>query len=216
MFCIKGIDGTYLAANQAFAERAGVPGPGDVVGMTARDLFPADLVDRYTAQDDEVMRTGQTLSNELEVITRPDGSYGWFLTSKSRWVDDDDQPAGLVIVSIDQRTAVDASAPHGRLAAAVDVARTRFAEQLTVGELAAAAEMTVTQLERTARKVLGLSPKQLILRFRLEAALRLLETTTDPIANIANRCGYYDQSAFSRHFKRTVGVSPATYRSARR
>lgn len=216
MFCIKGIDGTYLAANQAFAERAGVPGPGDVVGKTAHDLFPGDLVERYTAQDDEVMRTGRTLSNELEVITRPDGSYGWFLTSKSRWVDDHGQPSGLVIVSIDQRTAVDSSAPHGRLAAAVDVARTRFAEQLTVAELAAAAEMTVTQLERTARKVLGLSPKQLVLRFRLEAAMRLLDATIDPIADIANRCGYYDQSAFSRHFKRTVGVSPATYRSRRR
>lgn len=216
MFCIKAVDGTYLAANQAFADRAGVGAPGDVVGKTARDLFPPDLVERYAEQDDEVMRTGRTLSNELEVITRPDGSYGWFLTSKSRWVDDDGNPAGIVIVSIDQRTAVDGTAPHRRLAAAVDVARTEYARQLTVGEMAAAAEMTIPQLERTARRVLGLSPKQLILRFRLEAALRLLQTTDGPIAEIATQCGYYDQSAFSRHFKRAVGVSPANYRSARR
>ena len=215
MFCIKGVDGTYLAANQAFADRAGVAGPGDVVGKVAADLFPADLVERYSEQDDEVMLTGRTLSNELEVITRPDGTSGWFLTSTSRGRDDDGQPAGIVTVSIDQRTAVDGTAPHRRLAAAVDMARTRFAEQLTVGEMAAAADMTVTQLERTARKVLGLSPKQLILRFRLEAALRLLVDTDDAIAAIASRCGYYDQSAFTRHFKRTVGVSPAVYRSTR-
>jgi PAS domain S-box-containing protein len=215
MFCIKGVDGTYLAANQAFADRAGVAAPGDVVGKSAGDLFPADLVERYSAQDDEVMVTGRTLSNELEVITRPDGSYGWFLTSKSRWLDDDGRPAGIVIVSIDQRTAVDGTAPHPRLAAAVDMARTRFAEQLTVGEMAAAAQMTVTQLERTARRVLGLSPKQLILRFRLEAALRLLVDTDDSIAEIAHRCGYYDQSAFSRHFRRVVGVAPAAYRATR-
>jgi len=216
MFCIKSVDGTYLAANQAFADRAGVAAVGDVVGKSAADLFPADLVDRYAAQDDAVMRTGQTLSNELEVITRPDGSYGWFLTSKSRWLDDAGQPAGLVIVSIDQRTAVDGTAPHRRLAAAVEVARTRFAEQLTVSELADVADMTVSQLERTARRVLGLTPKQVILRFRLAEALRLLDTTTEPIADIASRCGYYDQSAFGRQFKRTVGVSPAAYRSARR
>jgi PAS domain S-box-containing protein len=216
MFCIKGIDGTYLAANQAFADRAGVAAAGDVVGQSASDLFPADLVERYAAQDDEVMATGHMLSNELEVITRPDGSYGWFLTSKSRWLDASGLPAGLVIVSIDQRTAVDGSAPHRRLAAAVDLARTRFAEQLTVGEMADAAEMTASQLERTARRVLGLTPKQLILRFRLEEALRLLENSSAPIADIATQCGYYDQSAFGRHFKRTVGVSPAAYRSARR
>ena len=106
MFCIKGVDGTYVAANQAFADRAGVAAVGDVVGRTASDLFPAELVERYAAQDDEVMTTGHMLSNELEVITRPDGSYGWFLTSKSRWLDETGQPAGLVIVSIDQRTAV--------------------------------------------------------------------------------------------------------------
>ena len=216
MFCIKSVDGTYLAANQAFADRAGVAAVGDVVGKSAADLFPADLVDRYAAQDDAVMRTGQTLSNELEVITRPDGSYGWFLTSKSRWLDDAGQPAGLVIVSIDQRTAVDGTAPHRRLAAAVEVARTRFAEQLTVSELADVADMTVSQLERTARRVLGLTPKQVILRFRLAEALRLLDTTTEPIADIASRCGYYDQSAIGRQFKRTVGVSPAAYRSERR
>lgn len=214
MFCIKSVDGRYLAANQAFADRAGVTAPGDVVGRTAAELFPAELVETYTAQDDEVMRTGHMLTNELEVITRPDGSLGWFLTSKSRWLDDDGTPAGLVIVSVDQRTAVDGTAPHRRLAAAVDVARTRFAEQLTVGEMAEAAETTVSQLERTARRVLGLSPKQLILRFRLEEALRLLDTTDASIADIAHRCGYYDQSAFSRHFKRAVGRSPSAYRSA--
>ena len=213
MLCVKDVDGVYLAANQAFADRAGVPAPGDVVGRTAADLFPAELVERYAAQDDEVMRTGHVLSNELEVITRPDGSYGWFLTSKSRWLDGDGRPAGLVIVSVDQRTAVDGGAPHRRLAAAVEVARTRFAEPLTVGEMAAAADMTVSQLERTARRVLGLTPKQLMLRFRLEEALRLLGTPDVPIAEIASRCGYYDQSDFGRHFKRTVGVTPAAYRA---
>ncbi len=216
MFCIKGVDGTYLAANQAFADRAGVAAVGDVVGQSASDLFPADLVERYAAQDDDVMSTGHMLSNELEVITRPDGSYGWFLTSKSRWLDAEGRPAGLVIVSIDQRAAVDGAAPHRRLAAAVDLARTRFAQQPTVGEMAAAAEMTVSQLERTARRVLGLTPKQLILRFRLEEALRLLDDPSASIADIASRCGYYDQSAFGRQFKRTVGLSPAAYRSARR
>ncbi len=216
MFCVKSVDGVYLAANQAFADRAGVAGPGDVVGRTAGELFPAELAERYEGQDRTVVDTGRMLTNELELITRPDRSVGWFLTSKSRWLDDAGEPAGVVSVSVDLRTPVDAAAPHGRLAAAVEVARRRYAEPIEVADLAAAAEMSVAQLERTARRVLGLSPKQLVMRFRLEEGLRLLTTTELPLAEVAHRCGYYDQSAFSRHFRKVVGTPPAAYRAAHR
>jgi PAS domain S-box-containing protein len=216
MFCVKSADGEYLAANQAFADRAGVPGAGDVVGRTARELFPAELAERYEAQDHAVIETGHMLSNELELITRPDRSFGWFLTSKSRWTDDAGAAVGVVSVSVDLRTPVDVAAPHARLAAAVDVARRRFAEPIEVADLAAAARMSVAQLERTARRVLGLSPKQLVMRFRLEEGLRLLTTTELSMADVAHRCGYYDQSAFSRHFRKVVGSPPAAYRAAHR
>lgn len=212
MFCVKSTDGRYVAANQAFAERAGRSTAGEVIGATAHDLFPPPLARRYAEQDEAVIETGRVLTNELELITRPDGTIGWFLSSKTTWQDDDGVAAGVVSVSIDLRTPADAAAPHRQLAAAVDLARERFAGPLAVGELADAADMTVAQLERVARRVLGLTPKQLILRFRLEEAVRLLESTDLPIADIAARCGYYDQSAFARHFRRVVGTTPSAHR----
>lgn len=212
MFCVKDAEGRYLAANRAFAERAGVAGPGDVIGHTAHDLFPAELADRYVAQDSGVLTSGHPLTNELEFITRPDGTIGWYLTSKSRLVGDDGEPDGIVSVSVDLRTPADAAAPHEGLSRAVEYARRHLDASTTVGDLAAAAEMTVTQLERSMSRVLGLSPKQLVLRLRLEQALAELDATDDPIADIAHRCGYYDQSAFNRHFQRVVGMSPGAYR----
>jgi len=206
MFCVKSADGTYLSANLAFAERAGVAGPGEVVGRTARDLFPAGLAERYEAQDREVLSSGRMLTNELELITRADGTVGWFLTSKSRWTDASGVPVGLVSVSVDLRTPVDAAAPHSQLVAAVEIARRRYAEQITVADMADAAGLSTAQLERLARRVLGLTPKQLIMRF-------LLETTTLPLVELAPACGYYDQSAFHRHFRRVVGWSPSGWRS---
>jgi PAS domain S-box-containing protein len=213
MFCVKSIDGTYLSANQAFAERAGVAGPGEVIGRTAHDLFPTELADRYEQQDREVIATGHMLTNELELITRPDRSFGWFLTSKSRWTNAQGRPEGLVSVSVDLHTPLLAAAPHAQLARAVDLVRRRFREHVTVAEVADAAGMTTAQLERTSRRVLGLTPKSLIMRFRLEEGLRLLETTELPVADIALACGYYDQSAFSRHFRRVVGYAPARWRA---
>lgn len=212
MFCVKDAAGRYVAANRAFADRAGVAGPGEVIGRTAHELFPGELADGYVAQDEAVMTTGQVLTNELEYITRPDGSIGWYLTSKSRLVDDAGRPTGIVSVSVDLRTPADAAAPHQGLARAVEFARHHLDGSTTVADLAGAAGMTTSQLERAMNRVLGLSPKQLVLRLRLEQALAELATTDDSIGAIAQRCGYYDQSAFTRHFTRVVGLSPGAYR----
>lgn len=212
MFCVKDVDGRYIAANRAFAERAGVGGPGEVIGRTAHELFPPDLADGYAAQDDAVMTTGHVLTNELEYITRPDGSIGWYLTSKSRLVDERGRPSGIVSVSVDLRTPADAAAPHHGLARAVEFARHHLDGSTTVAHLAEVAGMTTSQLERAMTRVLGLSPKQLVLRLRLEQAIGELDSTDDSIGAIAQRCGYYDQSAFTRHFTRVVGLSPGAYR----
>ena len=42
--------------------------------------------------------------------------------------------------------------------------------------------------------------------------LQPLASTNTPLAEIANVCGFADQSHFSSTFKRTVGLTPARYR----
>jgi PAS domain S-box-containing protein len=212
MFCVKSADGVYVSANVAFAERAGVRSVAEVVGRTAADLFPAELAARYEAQDRQILSTGRMLTNALERITRVDGSIGWFLTSKSRWTDDGGRPVGLVAVSVDLRMPADAAAPHPQLAAAVEFARGRVSENITLRDLADAAEMTGPQFERACRRILGLSPKQLLMRLRVELALHLLETTDSTLAAVAAACGYFDQSALNRHFRRVVGYTPGAWR----
>ncbi len=80
-----------------------------------------------------------------------------------------------------------------------------------MAEIAGAAGMSPTQLERAMRRAMGVSPKQLVLRFRLEEAMRRLRDTDATIAQVASECGYYDQSAFTRQFRRVVGMSPGAY-----
>lgn len=213
MFCIKSIDGVYLYANLAFAERAGLKSPGDVVGKSARDIFPTELAESYEEQDAEIFSTGRMLTNELEVISTPGGDIGWYLTSKSRWTNAEGQPVGIVNISIDLRTSVSDTSAHKNLFRAVELVRKRFSENISVADMANAAELTASQLERLSNRVLGISPKQIIMRFRLEEALRLLETTDQPLVEIAAKCGYYDQSDFTRHFRRAVGWSPAGWRT---
>ena len=213
MFCVKGPDGRYLAVNQAFAERAG-RSVAAVLGRTAGELFPADLVASYEAQDHRVLTTGEAIRNELELILRPDGSRGWYVTTKTRLLDDGGHPVGIVAVSYDLRSGTAIDDRHQRLQAAIDLARRRYAEPVRVDELAAAAGMSLPQLDRALRRTLGVSPKQLLLRARLDEAMRRLDDTDLPIATIASECGYYDQSSFTRQFRRAVGMTPGAYRAA--
>jgi PAS domain S-box-containing protein len=213
MFCVKDTDGRYLAVNQAFAERAGRSIAG-VLGRRATELFPSDLADSYEEQDRRVLATGEALRNELELILRPDGSRGWYVTTKTRLVDGDGTPIGIASVSYDLRTTTAADDRHHRLQAAVDLARRRFADPVRVSELADAAGMSLPQLDRALRRAIGLSPKQLLLRARLDEAMRRLEDGAIPIATIATECGYYDQSSFTRQFRRATGMTPAAYRHA--
>jgi PAS domain S-box-containing protein len=213
MFCVKDTDGRYLAVNQAFAERAGHAAPGQLLGRCAVDLFPADLAATYEAQDARLLTTGEAIRNELELILRPDGSRGWYVTTKTRIVDERGDAVGIVAVSYDLHTGESVDSRHSSLHAAIDLARRRYAEPLKVAELAEAAGLSATQLERALRKAVGMSPKQLIVRTRLDEAMRRLDDTDHTVAAIAGECGFYDQSSFTRQFQRAVGMTPGAYRA---
>lgn len=212
MFCLKDDAGTYVAVNQAFADRAGRATPAEIVGLRAEQLFPAELAESYERQDQRVLDSGVPMRNELELITRSDGSVGWFVTSKTRLRLASGSLA-IASVSVDLRAPAAGSHLHQGVAAALSYAREHAAEAVTVGDVAAASGLTLAQLERAIKRTLGLSVKQVMLRMRLEFALSLLRTSDLAVVAIAARCGYYDQSAFSRQFRRVVGLSPGAYRS---
>ncbi len=213
MFCVKSLDGTYLAVNQAFAERAGVANPAMVLGRRAGELFPADLAESYESQDARVLTSGDAIRNELEMILRPDGSRGWYVTTKTRLHGANGSVIGIVAVSYDLSASGGMDARPVQLHAAVELARRRYADPVRVAELADAAGLTPAQLDRSLRRALGLSPKQLLLRARLDEAIRRLEDTDLSLAVIATECGYYDQSAFTRQFQAAVGMTPGRYRA---
>lgn len=76
--------------------------------------------------------------------------------------------------------------------------------------LARHAGVSLRTLQRRLRQYVGIGPKQLLLRFRLqEAAARLSEGETIP--EVAYSLGYADQAHFSRDFARTIGRPPGRY-----
>ncbi len=213
MFCAKGIDGRYVAVNAAFVRRSGRTSKREVIGRRAPDLFPPFLAERYEEQDNQIFATGSPLRDELELIRRTDGSFGWYLTTKLP-IGNAADVMGLVSVSRDLDAPDDSGMES--LGRVVELVRDRLAESLRVADLAAAAECSEAQLERRMKRVFGLTANQYVLKVRVDRARALLIDTDTPLATIASDVGFYDQASFTRRFVRLAGQTPAQFRTNER
>jgi AraC-like DNA-binding protein len=83
---------------------------------------------------------------------------------------------------------------------------------IRVDELAAIGGVSPRHLQRNFLAHIGVTPKWVIMRFRLHEAADALANDPDAdIVAIAGRCGYFDQPHFAREFKRTIGETPRAY-----
>lgn len=116
-------------------------------------------------------------------------------------------------------TRARASASRGGDHPAVRVTReileTRYAEPLTLEELAQTAGLSRYYLLRLFRLQAGVTPHEYLSGVRVRAAERLLRAGASP-AQAASDAGFSDQSHLHRHFRRILGVTPGVFRNARR
>lgn len=85
-------------------------------------------------------------------------------------------------------------------------------DDLSVEALAARARLSPRHFARAFQAETGQTPGRYVDRVRLEHARRLLEDTTDGVAQIAHACGYGTPEGMRRAFIKTLGTSPAEYR----
>lgn len=213
MFCAKDVTGRYVVVNRVFVARTNERSRRGVVGRRARELFVPELAERYERQDATVLRTGRPLRNELELIRPPGGVPGWYLTSKiAVRAGGDGIPVGLVSISEDLRTHDTHAPAMASLAQVVAYVDDHLDGPIAVEGLAAAGGSSVSALERRMRRVFALSPTQFVMRARIDRAADLLANTDMPLAEIGQRCGFYDQPSFSRTFARLAGETPSGFR----
>jgi AraC-like DNA-binding protein len=101
-----------------------------------------------------------------------------------------DDQIGRAIALVHERPEHDWSVPS--LAAAVGMSRSTFAERFGA--------------------LVGVSPKHYVTRLRMDRANELMRSENLSVAELAGRLGYESEAAFSRAFKRHMGVSPGASR----
>jgi len=84
---------------------------------------------------------------------------------------------------------------------------------LSLTEMGLWVDMTPFQLISLFKRTAGLTPHAYLTQLRLKTAIRQLKAGA-PIAEAALISGFYDQSALTRHFKRSFGITPLQYQRA--
>jgi transcriptional regulator GlxA family with amidase domain len=82
----------------------------------------------------------------------------------------------------------------------------------SVVELASLLNLSTGHFSRAFRASTQLSPRQWIIRHRIETAMDMLRQTDQLIADIAITCGFSEQGHFTRKFKQITGLSPTAWR----
>lgn len=97
----------------------------------------------------------------------------------------------------------------------LDFVADRFGGPITIEDMARVAGLSPAHFSRLFKEVLGDSPYQFVMDYRVEQAKRMLGERGRPMIDIALACGFADQAHFSRVFKRLTGKTPGAFRAAR-
>lgn len=210
-FFAKDRHSRLMAANRQFYERFGFRKESEIVGKTDFELFPTRLAEHFRKDDEEVMLSAQAKRNIVELFFDPQGIPDWFITHKYPVFDLEGAVIGLMGVTQSYTVAKEALQPYLAIDRAVTCIRERFREKLTVPQLAAYVHLSPRQLHRRFVETFGSSPQAFILKVRIQAACELLQHGDRAISDVARESGFPDQSAFTQHFRRYLGVTPRDY-----
>jgi AraC family transcriptional regulator len=98
------------------------------------------------------------------------------------------------------------------LVRADEFVRESYRSPLTIATVAGNVGVRPATLAQAYRRAFGRSIADQVRNLRMEYAARALTSSAVPLAEIALRAGFYDQSHFSNAFKRHYGTTPAAYR----
>ncbi len=101
-----------------------------------------------------------------------------------------------------------------RMAEVVGFIRGAVAEDFRLEDLAHRVHLSLSHFKRQFKIETGATPRQFILRTKIDAARRLLRTTDNSVSQIALDLGFVSSQYFATVFKRITGLTPREYRHA--
>lgn len=210
---VKDVEGRFVKASESLWRMRGFDSEEEMLGKTDLDLHPRYLAERYVAEDRQVMQSKSPLPNQIWLVpaNRP-GELKWFVSSKIPLLSAQGEVVGVAGVMRDLERAKSVASQLNELEQVVGYVLRNYDKAIRVTDLAEMIHLSVSQFDRRFKAVYHMTPQQYLLRVRLHASCHELLASSASIAQIATACGFYDQSYFTKQFRKHLGVSPTEYR----
>ncbi len=211
-FFAKDAAGRAMFVSRGILELYHMKEESEMLGLTDYDINPGSMAHAYV-EDDRRLLTGMVKRLErLELWFDQQGMPDWFVVTKLPLPDRRGKPQGVMGVLRRPEQQERRLPVFQVVARAVEHIRKNHASPLLIAGLARECGQSLRQLQRRFHAAFGITPQEFLLKTRVVAAARLLQETNLGLAEIASRCGFVDQSAFSRQFHERTGATPSEYR----
>ena len=212
LFFAKDREGRLLAANRGLLDLYGYAREEDFWGVTDFELLPRSLAEKFREDDRKVVRTGVPMLEIVELCISRQGIPAWFLTTKIPIRSRDGEVIGVMGTIQDYEKQRELLPADSDISAALRHIGAHFRGEIQIPLLAEKCGLSVRQFERKFKEHLKTPPQQYIIKMRVHAACDELRRSRKPIADISTDLGFYDQAAFSRQFRKHMGMTPLYYR----
>ena len=158
------------------------------------------------------METGEPMLGIVELFFNRQGLSDWYLTNKFPVISRDEEVIGVMGTVRSYAKQAKLNQHFVQIEAAVDFIRVNYRRKISIRELALQAGLSVRQFDRKFKEAFEISPQQFIIKTRILAGCDGLANLGRPISEISLELGFCDQSSFTLHFRKHMGVTPMQYR----
>lgn len=116
----KSRESRFMIANESTARKMNVPTPSDLIGCKDSHFFSPEMCAVSQQQEEEIIRTGKPVTNQIHHETWKGGKNTWSKVSKFPWYAADGSVKGIVGISSDVTELIEAQQKYRRLAAQLD------------------------------------------------------------------------------------------------
>lgn len=102
--------------------------------------------------------------------------------------------------------------PKYKLKQAIEYINQHLSEEISLDKIAQHLDMSQYYFCHLFKQSMGISPYQYVLRQRIEKAKQLLKKQKLTITHVALECGFANQTHFTKHFRKLMGITPKAYR----
>lgn len=211
MLFVKDTQSTLMNCNQMFAEHFGFEDVKMIRGKTDFDLFTHELAVQYRKDDAEVFSSANSKLNIIELFPNHMGEEEWFICNKVPIIDAGGVVQGLCGALQQLEDSSVSLRPFNDISKALNYLKDNYTNKISNEDMAKIAGLSVRQFEKRFKQIFNKSAHQYILNLRILKSCDLLIARGLSISETAHRLGFYDQSAYTAHFKKQLGITPMNY-----